>query len=107
MTSATSPEGRKILGIDHKWAILAAVGVGAFTSAFDTSMLNTVLPVIRTDFSTDLASVEWVVMIYLLAASGLLPIFGRLGDMVGHKLVYTCGFLTFTVGSGLCAFSST
>ena len=85
-----------------KWYILAAVGVGTLMSALDGSVVNTVLPVIREFFKTDVASVEWVVVIYLLVVSSLLLTFGRLGDLRGHKQLYLAGFLIFVVASALC-----
>ena len=60
------------IGIDRKWLVLAAVGAGTFMSALDGSVVNTILPVIRTYFASDIAGVEWAVVIYLLVVSGIL-----------------------------------
>lgn len=76
-------------------------------SALDASVVNTVLPVIRQTFGADVATVEWVVTAYLLVVSGLLLSFGRLGDLRGHKRVYTAGFAVFIVSSVLCGLSPT
>ncbi len=83
----------------QKWGVLIAVGIGTFMTALDTSVVNTVLPVIEKNFNASLASVEWVVTIYLLVLSGLLLSFGRLGDMRGHKAIYLSGFGIFMGGS--------
>ena len=50
--------------------------------------------------------VSWVAVAYLLAMASFTPIFGRLADMVGRKLLYTGGFLLFIIGSGLCGFAT-
>jgi EmrB/QacA subfamily drug resistance transporter len=84
------------------WLVLLAVGVGTFMSALDGSVVNTVLPVVRESFGSTVAAVEWVVTVYLLAVSGLLLTFGRLGDLRGHKTVYLTGFCVFVIGSALC-----
>jgi len=76
-------------------------------SALDGSVVNSVLPIIRADFSSSIARLEWVVTIYLLVISGLLLSFGRLGDIQGHKRVYLAGFAIFLVCSMLCAASPT
>jgi len=94
--------GPTILNIDQKWWVLVAVGVGTFMSALDTSVVNTVLPVINDSFSSSVATVEWIVIVYLLVVSGLLPSFGRLGDLHGHKPVYLTGFFIFVGSSMLC-----
>jgi EmrB/QacA subfamily drug resistance transporter len=87
---------------NRKWLVLLAIGVGTFMSALDGSVVNTILPVVARDFQTDVATIEWVVTIYLLVVSGLLLSFGRLGDLRGHKSVYLTGFTIFIAGSALC-----
>ena len=83
----------------RKWGVLLAIGVGTFMTALDTSVANTVLPVIGKSFREPITNVEWVVTIYLLVLSGLLLSFGRLGDMRGHKIIYLLGFGIFIAGS--------
>jgi EmrB/QacA subfamily drug resistance transporter len=90
----------------QKWWVLLAVGTGTFMTALDGSVVNTILPVIQKDFARDIASIEWIIIIYLLVVSGLLPIFGRLGDLRGHKQVYMLGFVLFISSSILCAYSN-
>lgn len=86
----------------RKWLVLLAIGTGTFMSALDGSVVNTILPVVARDFSVDVATIEWVVTIYLLVVSGLLLSFGRLGDLRGHKPVYLTGFTIFIGSSALC-----
>jgi EmrB/QacA subfamily drug resistance transporter len=99
--------GRPVAGVDHKWWILLAVGVGTFMSALDGSVVNTVLPVMAGSFGSDIATIQWVVTLYLLVVSGLLLSFGRLGDLRGHKAVYVTGFVVFVLGSALCGLAPT
>ena len=86
----------------HKWWVLLSIGIGTFMTALDTSVVNTVLPVIGKTFQSQIASVEWVVTIYLLGLSALLLSFGRLGDLRGHKIIYVLGFFVFVGSSMLC-----
>jgi EmrB/QacA subfamily drug resistance transporter len=88
--------------IDPKWWVLLAVGTGSFMAALDGSVVNTILPVIKDAFHSDVAGVEWVVTVYLLVLSGLLLTFGRLGDLRGHKSVYVWGFGIFVLSSAMC-----
>jgi EmrB/QacA subfamily drug resistance transporter len=87
---------------DPKWWVLIAVGTGTFMSALDTSVVNVVLPVIQQTFGTEVATVEWIVTIYLLVVAGLMLSFGRLGDLRGHKPLYLLGFVIFVLGSAMC-----
>jgi len=82
--------------------ILFAVALGTFMGPLDGSVVNIALPTISSDYKVTLATVEWVVMSYLLMTSSLLLTFGRLGDLYGHKNIYLRGFIVFTFGSLLC-----
>ncbi len=88
--------------VPRKWWVLVAIGTGTFMSALDGSVVNAVLPVLRDQLRTDIATVEWVVTVYLLVVSGLLLGFGRLGDARGHRTVYLWGVGGFIASSALC-----
>ena len=68
----------------------------------DASMTQVLLPRLEVEFGARLSSVSWVAVAYLLAMASFTPIFGRLADMVGRKLLYLGGFFLFIVG---CHFS--
>jgi len=92
--------------VTNKWAIFSLVAVGVFMSTLDSSIVNIALPVIMSDFSVPLITIEWVVIIYLLTVSSLLLSFGRLSDIKGRRWVYSRGILIFSMGSLLCGIAS-
>jgi EmrB/QacA subfamily drug resistance transporter len=98
----TSPHIQTRRTIDRKWLVLIAIGTGSFMAALDGSVVNTILPILRTSFNSNVATIEWVVTVYLLVLSGLLLTFGRLGDLRGHRSIYVWGFGIFILGSALC-----
>src|SRR5438132_4648186 len=85
-----------------KWRVLLTVGIGTFMSALNGSVVNAVLPLMRRGLQVDFATIEWVVTIYLLVVSGLLLLFGRLGDLRGHRTWFVSGLAGFAAASGLC-----
>lgn len=93
-------------GDNHRWWALSTVAIGTFMSTLDSSIVNVALPVILRDFHTDLATIQWVVLAYLLTITALLLTFGRLADIWGRKRVYTLGFGVFTLGSVCCALAT-
>jgi EmrB/QacA subfamily drug resistance transporter len=93
---------RVLVDANQKWWILVSIGIGSFMSALDGSVVNIALPVIGVTFKTNVASLEWVVTVYLLVISSALLSFGRLGDMRGHKNIYLLGFIIFVSSSALC-----
>jgi EmrB/QacA subfamily drug resistance transporter len=76
-------------------------------SALDSSVVNTLLPVLARELSASVAGIEWVSTIYLLVISGLLLGFGRAGDLYGTKRMYVGGFVVFIIASALCGLSPT
>jgi EmrB/QacA subfamily drug resistance transporter len=90
----------------YRWLVVGTVCIGAFMGQADASIAQMVLPVLERDFDQPLRLISWVAIAYMLALAVLLPIFGRIADIYGRKLLYTGGFLVFIVGSGLCGFAS-
>jgi EmrB/QacA subfamily drug resistance transporter len=86
----------------RKWFVMAAVATGIFLATIDGSIVNIALPTLVRDLGTDFATVQWVVLAYLLTLATLLLSIGRLADMKGKKPIYTLGFAIFTIGSVLC-----
>ena len=91
----------------YPWWVVGTVCIGAFMGQLDASIAQLVLPTLETAFHARLRLVGWVSLAYLLALAGALPVFGRLADMVGRKLLYTAGFALFIGGSALCGLAPT
>ncbi len=87
------------------WFVVGTVCVGGFMGQVDSSIAQLLLPRLEVEFGARLSTVSWVAVAYLLAMAAFLPIFGRLADMVGRKLLYTGGFLLFVLSSALCGFA--
>lgn len=89
----------------RKWWAMLGIGMGLLMSTLDTSIVNISLPTLVHELNTTLATVQWVVLSYLLViASSMLGV-ARLGDMLGKKRLYNVGLLLFTAGSLLCGLS--
>ncbi len=90
----------------RKWYVMAAVGMGIFLATIDASIVNVALPTLVRELVTDFATVQWVVLAYLLTLTTLMLGVGRLADMKGKKPIYALGFVIFTLGSVLAGFST-
>jgi EmrB/QacA subfamily drug resistance transporter len=97
----------QVIDYGRKWTIMAAVGTGILLTTIDSTIVNVSLPTLVRDLESDFATVQWVVLSYLLALATLLLSMGRLGDMLGKKPIYATGFVIFTIGSILCGLSPT
>src|SRR5206468_9114743 len=52
-----------------------------------------------------LEHISWVVTAYLLASTIVGPIYGKLGDLYGRKIVLQTAIVIFLIGSALCGLS--
>ncbi|MGA2200013.1 MAG: MFS transporter, partial [Nitrososphaerales archaeon] len=91
----------------YRAAVLAILMTGVMMSAIDTTAVVLGLPVMIKDLHSDIASMIWVIMSYLLVITILGTQVGRLGDMYGRARMYNLGFAVFTFGSLLSGISMT
>ena len=82
---------------------MLALALATLLSSLGVSMANVALPVFSDQFSAPFASVQWVVVAYLLASTTLVVGAGRLGDLMGRARLLQSGIALFTVASALCA----
>ncbi len=75
-----------------------------FLAALDQTIVATALPTIVGDLG-GLSHISWVVTAYLLAQTVVTPLYGKLGDLYGRKVVLQSALVLFLVGSALCGLS--
>lgn len=91
----------------RKWWILIAVGLCLFLGSVDGSIINVAVPTLIAKLNTDFATVQWVILSYLVGLALLLVGMGRLADMVGKKRIFVLGVVLFLLGSALCGLAPT
>jgi EmrB/QacA subfamily drug resistance transporter len=73
-------------------------------SALDQTIVSTAMPRIVAELH-GLDVYSWVTTTYLLTSTVMVPIWGKLGDMYGRKLILILGIVIFVAGSWLCGIS--
>ncbi len=81
-----------------RWVLLATV-LGSAIASIDATVVGIALPAIGRDFSTSLATLQWVVTAYTLTLAGLLLFAGALGDKYGRKKIFLAGVVWFALAS--------
>ena len=84
--------------------IFGALLLVLLLASLDQTIVSTALPTIVGELG-GIEHLSWVVTAYLLAATVSGPVYGKLGDLYGRKIVLQCAIAIFLVGSALCGLS--
>lgn len=89
------------LGVSS-WLVVCIACLGAFAGQVDASIVQLGLPDLEQAFDASLDQVSWVAVGYSLAFAAVLPVYARLAEIAGRKLMYLVGFALFGLFSALC-----
>lgn len=105
MPSGTAAERRpaRAHGIG---AILPGVLLSMLLAALDQTIMAPALPTIAGELG-GLGLLSAVVTAYLVAATVVMPLYGKLGDAFGRKRVMQAAILVFLLGAALCSQADT
>ena len=78
--------------------VFSALLTGMFLSALDQTVVSTALPTIVGDLG-GLQHLSWVITAYLLTSTASMPLYGKISDLYGRKLLFQFAIAVFLVGS--------
>ncbi len=90
----------------HYQVTFAVLSLGVAAFALLQSLVIPVLTTVQHELHTTQAAATWVLTAYLLSASIMTPILGRLGDMIGKERVFVATLIALAAGSLLAAVAS-
>src|SRR4051812_2476617 len=92
--------------LGHRQILIAFSGLvlAMLLAALDSTIVSTALPRIVSELG-GLEHIAWVITAYLLAQTIVTPIYGKLGDLYGRKVVLQSAIILFLAGSALCGLS--
>ncbi len=102
--SDTATMGPAMLSHRRILLVLAGLMLGMLLAALDQTIVATALPTIAGDLG-GLTRLSWVVTAYLLASTATVPLYGKVGDLLGRKVVFQAAILIFLAGSILAGLS--
>ena len=85
--------------------VFSGLVLAMLLAALDSTIVATALPTIVGDLG-GLSRLGWVVTAYLLAQTVVTPLYGKLGDLYGRKIVLQSAVVIFLIGSVLCGMSA-
>jgi EmrB/QacA subfamily drug resistance transporter len=86
----------------NPWAILLVVSLGFFMTLLDLTIVNIAIPDMITRLHASLDDILWVINAYALVLAVLVITAGRLGDLVGPRIMFALGIGVFTAASAAC-----
>jgi EmrB/QacA subfamily drug resistance transporter len=89
----------------NPWAVLMVVSLGFFMTLLDLTIVNIAIPNMITKLNASLDDVLWVINAYALVLAVLVITAGRLGDLIGPRIMFMSGIAVFTVASAACGVS--
>ncbi|MCA2010822.1 MFS transporter [Cereibacter sphaeroides] len=85
--------------------VIASVATLLLLAALDQTIVSTALPTIVADLG-GLDHLSWVVTAYILASTVAAPLYGKLGDLYGRRVMVFVSVGLFLFGSLLCGIST-
>jgi len=86
----------------NPWVVLLVVSLGFFMTLLDLTIVNIAIPNLITKLHASLDDVLWVINAYALVLAVLVITAGRLGDLIGPRIMFATGIAVFTVASAAC-----
>jgi EmrB/QacA subfamily drug resistance transporter len=111
MTEQTAPPATRNLPTDgplaHRQIVTILIGLmmGMFLAALDQTIVATSIRTIADDLH-GLDQQAWATTAYLITATIVTPLYGKLGDIYGRKKLFILAISIFIVGSALSSFAT-
>jgi EmrB/QacA subfamily drug resistance transporter len=93
-----TPDAQGYLSHRQILIVMAGLLAGMFLAALDQSIVGTALPRITSELG-GLDKLSWVVTAYLLTQTASTPLWGKISDLYGRKLIFQAAIVTFLIGS--------
>jgi EmrB/QacA subfamily drug resistance transporter len=101
---AGDPPGQQYFSHRQILVILVGVMAGMLLAALDQGIVGTALPRIVSELG-GLDRLSWVVTAYLLTSTAATPLWGKISDLYGRRLIFQIAIGIFLVGSALSGLS--
>lgn len=97
-SATTIPPPDHVVDVRRVRLVLSGLVVAMLMASLDQTILSTALPTIAAELQ-GVRWMSWVITAYTLAATIVMPVYGRIGDLVGRKPMFLTAIALFLVGS--------
>ncbi len=88
-----------------KWAVLIALCSGQFVMVLDSTVMNVSIQRVIEDLDTKVSTMQLAIATYTLTTAALMLVGGKVGDIIGRRLAFRIGLVTFGAGALITALS--
>lgn len=92
-------------GTNNRQLLIIGLLVAMFFSSLDNTIVGTAMPRIVGELG-GLGLMTWLTTAYMLSSTVVVPIAGKLADLIGRKSVYVTGIIIFMIGSAFCGMAN-
>jgi len=89
----------------RRWAVTAGVMTGMFIAALEATVVGTAMPTVIASLG-GISHYSWVFSAYLVTSTVTVPVWGKLSDLYGRRLLYQIGIGVFLLGTFLSGIST-
>jgi EmrB/QacA subfamily drug resistance transporter len=89
----------------RRWAVTVGVMTGMFIAALEATVVGTAMPTVISSLG-GLNHYSWVFSAYLVTSTVTVPVWGKLSDLYGRRLLYQLGIAVFLLGTLLSGLST-
>ncbi|AMQ21778.1 MDR family MFS transporter [Geobacillus sp. JS12] len=91
--------------IRHRPLLITGLIIAMLFAALDGTIVGTAMPRIVGELH-GLGIMTWLTTAYMLTSTTVVPIAGKLADLLGRRIVYVSGLVIFMAGSALCGMAN-
>lgn len=90
----------------NRGLLIVGLIIAMLFGALDNTIVGTAMPRIVGELG-GLGLMTWLTTAYMLSSTSVVPIAGKLADLLGRKVIYMTGLIVFMLGSILCGMADT
>lgn len=91
--------------VRHRKILITGLMIAMLFGALEGTIVGTAMPRIVGELG-GLSLMIWLTTAYMLTSTTIVPIAGKLADLLGRRVIYVTGLVIFMVGSALCGMAN-
>ncbi len=95
------------INVKNENLILSVLVISVLMASIDSTIVLLAFPAITQALHSNLSTIIWVILIYLLVTAVAATQLGRIGDIFGRSRIFNSGIAIFTIFSFMCGIAPT